>query len=555
MPSVSGAKRSSSGSPKSPQSSAKRAKTAGTDVAVFLFRRDLRLYDNTALHSLCVEAAAAQLPVLPLFFFNPLQCEAARNPYFGDACFQFLCESLVDLDSPGQLHGRLVCLRGSDAECLAQVAGCGLDVKLLGYNPDFTPFAAVRDQQLEAWCAGAGVETVTSEGDYTLLPPTVVENAIGHPYAVFTAFYNRLLADHAGSIPQLLTAPDAIRSGVFLDGCKPRLRRRCIDPAGMFTAVPQLALHGGRTEGLALLAQVPAMKKYTDVRDDIPGDKTTHLAPHLKFGTVSVREVWHKAVAALGQSHGFPRQLVWREFYAMLVATHPRLVGGQLKAFSDYKPGPSNNKLAKVVAVNQPFMAKYLTYKWKWSEAEFTRFKAGQTGVPLVDAAVHCLTATGWCHNRTRMVIANFLVKVLGIDWREGERWFATVSVDFDVANNSGGWLWSSGQGADAQPYFRTFNPFRQSARFDPDAAFIHAWVPELKDVPPSVIHKWDEYCEKTGHGTAAKKPKKAKEAAARKRNAKESVQYRTSYPPPMVNIRDRTQKVIAEFKKYDPKK
>lgn len=538
-------------------------------MAAFLFRRDLRLFDNTALLLLCRKAAEARLPVLPLFFFNPAQCEPAQNPYFGPASFQFLCESLVDLDGPGQLHGRLVCLSGTDENCLNYIHRKGIDVAMLGYNEDFTPFAAVRDERLVEWCRRAGVTVVTSDADYTLLPPTTVTNGSDQPYSVYTAFYNRFLAEHAQAVPKVDSQQPDVAATFFTKGSALLQGSRRVDPATFYTPVPQLLLHGGRAEGLHLLASVPAMKNYNQDRDDIPADRTSHLAPHLKFGTVSIREVWTLSVKSLGVSHGFPRQLLWREFYAMLIANHPQLVGGQLRAFPDYEstasanPAKTKGKKA-VVAVNQPFMAKYLSYKWRWDAAEFDAFTRGRTGVPLVDAAVRCVTATGWCHNRNRMLLANFLVKVLGVDWREGERWFATVAVDYDVANNNGGWLWSSGQGADAQPYFRFFNPFRQSSRFDPNGEFIYRWVPELKNVPPAVLHTWDSYCAKQKHVPCPPTPARLTEGAevveptqgtGSTAKAKPTTTYRTCYPAPIVNIKERTQKIIAEYKKYDPPK
>ncbi|EPY22251.1 deoxyribodipyrimidine photolyase [Strigomonas culicis] len=471
-----------------------------TEVAAFLFRRDLRVCDNTALLALAKRAAAASLPVLPLFFFNPVQCSPSTNHYFGRACFQFMCESLAELDQ-GELGGRLVCLRGSDAACLQVVQEAGLRVRMVGYNEDFSPFALVRDAELARYCAAHRVERVSRADDYTLLPPAAVLNKTHQPYSVFTSFCRCVLQEHVSQIrrPDRAVLPAA--ETFYADG-KAVFAKRRVDPLSLFTPMPHLCDRGGRAAALACLSRVAGMAGYAEDRNDIPGDRTSHLSPHMKFGTVSTREVFAAAVAALGASSPFVVQLVWREFYAMLLYHHPRLAQAQLDAFP---PEVVAAYAARGEArgagprANDPFLAKYHTYTWRWSEAHFEAFRQGRTGVPLVDAAVRCVSATGWCHNRCRMVLASFLVKVLGVDWREGERWFATVAVDYDVANNSGGWLWSSGQGADAQPYFRTFNPFRQSERFDPDSVFVHRWVEELRGVPPSVIHKWDVYCARHG--------------------------------------------------------
>lgn len=508
-------------------------------VALFIFRRDLRLYDNSALARL---VAATSLPILPVFFFNPVQMEPKKNPYFGRACFQFMCESLTDLDK--QLEGRLVCLKGSDATCLATIRRCGFAVEAVGYNADFTPFALQRDAQLEEWCDAQGVtEVLSSDTDFSLLPLDRVENKSGQPYSVFTPFYRCVMAEHVRSIPKPVEALVHSVEKTFVADAKEAFESHLVTPADLYTPMEQLADRGGRTVGLARLQTLPAMKHYEVDRDDIAGDKTSHLSPHLKFGTVSSREVWAAAVAALGSGHAFVRQLIWREFYAMLLYNHPRLAQGQLQAF---EPKESGKKPAKL---NAPFLAKYDRFDWRWEEEHWRRFQQGNTGVPLVDAAVRCLNATGWCHNRCRMVIASFLVKVLSVDWRVGERWFATVSVDFDVANNNGGWLWSSGQGADPQPYFRSFNPYRQSQRFDEDCVFIYQWVPELRGVPPKVVHGWDVYCAKRDN---QKRRKESSKASSQKKPLRE---YDTTYPPPMVDVAACTKKVIATFKKYDPVK
>ncbi|KAK7198850.1 deoxyribodipyrimidine photo-lyase [Novymonas esmeraldas] len=525
-------KRSRSASPAaSAAASAKRSHTERQEVALFLFRRDLRIVDNTGLHALCDEAARRSISVLPAFFFNPVQCDKAQNAYFGDAFFQFFCESLVDLDGPTQLDGGLVCLRGSDEECLERIRDAGYDVAVLAFNEDYTPFAVARDRLLRDYAAGRDITCVTGPCDYSLRPLDAVVTAAEQPYSVFTPFYNRFIADHAGKIDEPQRGNVKKVQSMLVSNPKRYLERHLVDPARLYTPMPQLQDHGGRTEGLRRLSHVSKLAKYADVRDDIAGDHTSHLSPHLKCGTVSAREVWHAAVAALGKTHAFTRQLVWREFYAMLALAHPRLLQGQLNAFAGRREIVATSTPRR----NSPFQATYEKYKWSWTAQHFEAFKEGRTGVPLVDAAVRCLTATGWCHNRCRLVISNFAVKVLGVDWRECERWFATVAVDYDAANNSGGWLWSSGQGADAQPYFRTFNAFRQSERFDPDCVFIFKWVPELAKVPPAVVHKWEEHCTK----------RTSKASAAGKK-------YPTTYPAPIVDTKAATKAVIENFKKYN---
>ncbi|TPP53818.1 FAD binding domain of DNA photolyase family protein [Leishmania donovani] len=518
----------------------KRSHTVREEVALFLFRRDLRVVDNTGLQALCDEAARRSIPVLPAFFFNPIQCDKKRNPYFGDAFFQFFCESLIDLDGAAQLNGGLVCLRGSDEDCLQRIRDSGYEVKVLGFNEDYTPFALARDRLLRAYADKQGIVCVTGPHDYSLRPLDEVVKNSEQPYSVFTPFYNKFTAEHAHRVAVPLLVNVSKVQSMLVSQPKKRMEHHLVDPALVYAHMPQVQDHGGRTEGLKRLACVERLKQYADARDDIAGDRTSHLSPHMKCGTVSTREVWHASVRALGTGHPFTRQLVWREFYAMLAFTRPRLLQGQLNSFI----GQQDIVKATQPKQNAPFQPSYDNFKWSWKAEHFEAFKEGRTGVPLVDAAVRCLTATGWCHNRCRLVISNFAVKVLGIDWRECERWFATVAVDYDAANNNGGWLWSSGQGADAQPYFRTFNAFRQSERFDPDCKFIFQWVPELAKVPPSVVHHWEGYC--------ARARGKATVTHSRKRNGQGNAEeYSTSYPAPIVDIKAATKAVVEEFKKY----
>ncbi|KPA76772.1 putative deoxyribodipyrimidine photolyase [Leptomonas pyrrhocoris] len=521
----------------------KKPRTEREEVALFIFRRDLRLVDNTGLQGLLDEAAQRSLRVLPAFFFNPIQCDKAQNKYFGDSFFQFFCQSLEDLDGASQLNNHLVCLRGSDEECLQQVRRGGYDVTVLGYNEDFTPFARARDQLLSAYADDHGVTCVVGRQDYTLRPLGEVVSGAERPYSVFTPFFNKFLCDHASRVAKPIATDVERVQSMLVRQPKKYLEEYLVDPTRLCTHNPSIVEKGGRTEGLRRLANIKSMTNYGSVRDDIAHDQTSHLSPYMKCGAVSTREVWHASVQAVGLAHAFTRQLVWREFYAMLLHHHPRLAQGQLNAFI----GQTEIVATTRPQHNAPFQAKYEDFQWSWKPQHFDAFREGRTGVPLVDAAVRCLTATGWCHNRCRLVISNFAVKVLAIDWRVGERWYATVAVDYDVANNNGGWLWSSGQGADAQPFFRTFNPFRQSERFDPDCEYIYKWVPELKNVPPEVVHSWDTYCAKLEH---QKKGRGSK--GSQKGKVKE---YDTAYPPPLVDIAKARTAVIDKFKSYTPKK
>lgn len=552
------------------------------------------------------------MPILPLFFFYPQQCDADKNPYFGAASFQFLCQSLVDLNDH-QLGGTLVCLRGSDMDCLNAIEKEKVDIRMLGYNADFTPFARQRDRLLRSHCVSKSVEVYGPMADFSLVGSfeAVMTGTRGdQPYSVFTPFYRRLMADVAAkkcTVPSVQPAPPstALQQRLWPDGpsrlgVQGRRRRHvpAVDPAHAFTPMPEITDVGGRTMGVQLLQHMERYKHYGDERNDIPGDHTTHWSPHLKFGTISIRECWEAVKKVHGISHDLARQLIWREFYSMLLYHHPRLVAGQLSSpLEDSSPldkgkgekretgregsvkkmntpsggndegaskaeeeegvsprhvrGSASPPATKTIQ-NEPFQKKYHHFQWKWKPEHWEAFQRGRTGVPLVDASVRCLTTTGWCPNRCRMVIANYVVKTLGVDWREGEKWYATLAVDYDVANNNGGWLWSSGQGADAQPFFRTFNPFRQSERFDKEAVFIRRWVPELTTVSTSVIHQWEEHCLavlSSKQKTTSSSAKPVKQSATEKAEVEAALKV---YLAPIVPTRLSTQAVIEAFKKYN---
>jgi deoxyribodipyrimidine photo-lyase len=205
---------------------------------------------------------------------------------------------------------------------------------------------------------------------------------------------------------------------------------------------------------------------YGKDRDYPYKNLTTKLSKYLKFGSVSVRECYHIMNSELA------REIIWKEFYAQLLYAFPTLL-------SNGKGLPN----------------RYNLKLWKPTDLKlFNAWKTGKTGFPLIDASMRCLNATGWLHNRLRMVVASFLVKDCFIDWRKGEKYFANKLVDYDPASNNGGWRWSTGVGADAQVYYRIFNPWTQSLKYDPDAKFIKQWVPELNDISSNHIHKWFKY-------------------------------------------------------------
>lgn len=432
-------------------------------ICVFIFRRDLRYEDNLALQKLM--SAYPKSKIYPIFIFNPTQIDKDTNTYYSGAAVEFMIECIRDVRG-------IQCFYGDDIHILNGVLKkCKIDA--LAFNEDHTPFARARDQRIREWCTTKGIPVITT-CDYVLFDyehgPIKTEN--GRHYEVYTPFYKRCLK-HIRDIPQpviqrQLSISSRLTTIVGVTGLvKPDL----FMPK---TTAPSRDLLGGRTRALMILDRIKSKEfaKY-DRERDYPShpEKTTRLSAYLKFGCISIREAFHACKETYGIQHGLVRELLWREFYAHVCWHVPRvLAGNPLKQRYDIQQtwidGPKQDEF-------------------------FRKWCAGKTGFPFVDAGMRCLAKTGFLHNRLRMVVAMFLTKDLMVDWRKGERYFATQLVDYDPASNSGGWQWAASVGADAQPYYRVFNPWLQSEKFDKDAVFIKTHLPELNHVPSKSIHHW----------------------------------------------------------------
>jgi deoxyribodipyrimidine photo-lyase len=278
------------------------------------------------------------------------------------------------------------------------------------------------------------------------------------PYLVFTVFYNK-------SKQNPIQKPHTARVHNFFHGTI-----KCSETENIYHKIladhnKNIAVNGGHENALKILHNLPDLKDYADTRD-IPWLDTSHLSAHLKFGTISVREVYYAIVEKLGAQHPLLRQLYWRDFFTHIAFHFPTVFG-------------------------HAFNKKYDSLQWNYNTKFFNAWCNGTTGFPIVDAGMRQLNTTGFMHNRVRMIVASFLTKDLHISWLKGEKYFAQNLVDYDPAVNNGNWQWCASTGCDAQPYFRIFNPWLQQKKFDPDCMYIKKWVPELKNEKPSVIHSW----------------------------------------------------------------
>lgn len=413
-------------------------------TALHIFRRDLRIIDNTSLN----KALDSAQTVIPCFIFDDRQFR--NNDYKSDQAADFMTASLLDL--AGQLrhqNGKLYIFSGI-AENVVQKLLKPLKIEAVFINRDYTPFSRQRDAAIEKVCADNGVDFTASE-DALLNSPEAVLKDNGDPYSVFTAFYNR-----ASLLPVL--KPDGLAAGSFFKGPIPAEKR-------LENFLTKKEERGGRGEALKLIDRIPRLTKYEQQRNFPSLEGTTSLSPHNKFGTVSVREVYQAVKESFGSRSVLIKQLYWRDFFTHIAYHRPQVFGS-------------------------PFQQKYRNIEWANDQDLFDKWCRGLTGFPIVDAGMRQLNSTGRMHNRVRMITAGFLVKDLHIDWRWGEKYFARHLIDYDPAVNNGNWQWAASTGCDAQPYFRIFNPWLQQKRFDNQCLYVKKWIPELNNIPAETIHK-----------------------------------------------------------------
>lgn len=421
------------------------------EKALVWFRRDLRDYDHAALSAALAEARE----VFCAFVFDTRILHALPSKF--DRRVHFIRESLLELDTALRRRGGGLIVRHGSASDEIPILARELGVSAVFSNRDYEPAAKQRDAEVATKLGAAGIAFQQFK-DQAIFDDSEVMTQAGRPFSVFTPYKNAWL--------KRLTAADWTAHP-----CDGRL---AVSSLG---GIPNLAEIGFEATNLAELGVLPGMSgarrlwedfsagriDHYGARRDFPAVKgVSYLSVHLRFGTISVRELVRAAVER--SADAWLNELIWRDFYFMILDHFPRVA-------------------------NHAFKPEYDTIHWAhWPEG-YSAWCAGQTGYPLVDAAMRQLNHSGWMHNRLRMVVASFLSKDLGIDWRLGEQYFANHLNDFDLAANNGGWQWAASSGCDAQPYFRIFNPVTQSQKFDPEGKFIRRYVPELAKLDNRHIH------------------------------------------------------------------
>lgn len=425
--------------------------------ALCWIRRDLRLHDHAALSQALQENDEVQL----VFVFDPLILNKLTDKQ--DRRVTFIMESLQDMERTLQKRGASILIRyGNPVEEIPKLAR-ELKVATVYANRDYEPYAKKRDAEVQKQLANADI-TFKQYKDSVMFEQHEIRNGSGLVYKVFTPYKNKWL--------EVLRAQDDVVPDYKMNATKiAKLvnKKNVLDHDWHkeigFVATPAV-LTGGTSLALKRLKEfsIP-MARYHETRDIPALDGTSNLSPYIRHGCLSVRDMIR---AGLEQRNDGAKiwlsEVIWRDFYHMILDTHPYVEK------SSFKPD-------------------YDQIKWRGKDEWFVAWCQGETGYPIVDAAMRCLNQTGMMHNRLRMVVASFLCKTLLIDWRQGERYFAEKLLDFDLAANSGGWQWSSSTGCDAQPYFRIFNPYNQSEKFDGEGEFIKAWIPELGHLDKSDIH------------------------------------------------------------------
>ncbi|HVU94856.1 MAG TPA: deoxyribodipyrimidine photo-lyase [Puia sp.] len=416
-------------------------------VNICWFRRDLRLRDNAALYYALREGH----PVVALFIFDRTILDKLRDK--ADRRVEFIFHAVMEMyDGLAAMGSPMEVLYGEPMEVFGRLMR-KYEIMGIFANGDYEPDAIARDSAIEAIAKEAGVRFSLYK-DQVMFEKTEIVKDDGHAYSVFTPYCKRwrsMLSDF-----YLKSYPTASYFSNFLQD-------ELIAPP----TLEELGFKKTNSEFPPINRSRDMFRQYGDKRDYPAVGGTSRLGVHLRFGTISIREL---ARYVMEISDKFLNELIWREFYQMILWNFPEV--GQGRAFKK----------------------EYENIVWRNNEEEFDRWCKGQTGYPIVDAGMRELNETGYMHNRVRMITASFLTKHLLIDWRWGEAYFAGKLLDFDLASNNGGWQWAAGCGCDAAPYFRIFNPYLQTKKFDPQLDYVREWVPEWADLDypaPMVDHEW----------------------------------------------------------------
>jgi len=412
---------------------------------LFIHHCDLRIEDNTTLNHLWTD----NKQVVPIFIFTPEQIEDKQNPYRSSRAIGFMIQSLVDLEESYQKKGiKLLFFLGNTLDVLEELLKrYGKDIEGVAQNMDYTPFARERDQHVQDYCDRKGKQYICLE-DKLLQPISSVLTKQGKSYRKFTPYFNTARALEVRKQNTVAPIPysSKITSSITLEKIQ------------SYISKDDNVIKGGRKEGIIRLSNIKKQSDYNNTRN-IPKISTTRLSAYLKFGCLSIREVFHYTRDTLGEDTELLKQYYWRDFYSMILYYHPNY--------------------SERVSITKPYLE---TIAWENDEDKFKKWCEGKTGCPIVDAGMREMNETGYMHNRVRMIVATFLIFYLKIDWRWGMKYFSRSLVDIDWASNVGNWQWTAGTETWSNDYYKVFSMESQMKRFDPKGEYIRTWIKDLDE-------------------------------------------------------------------------
>jgi deoxyribodipyrimidine photo-lyase len=438
--------------------------------SLFIFRRDLRITDNTALIKCNSDNKIEN--IIPVFILTPNQI--INNNYKSDKCIQFMIESLIDLDDKISNHNsKLIVLFDDEITALSKLHKA-IKFNKIYFNKDYTPYSIKRDKLIKKWSKDNSIECKSYDDILLINNMDKIRTKDGNIHKIYAHFYKSAKNEPIRNI-------DRSKIGKFIDAkiIKKIIIKNNIDSQNKFMlhnkyyeVSDHIHQHGGRKNGLKILKKIienNVIKNYNKTRN-IMHIETTNLSAHNKFGTLSIREVYN----IVKPQEELVKQLYWRDFYYYICYYLPNIFKyDHIRKDTKYD----------------------INHLWVNSKKKFEAWCNGKTGFPIIDAAMNQLNITGYMHNRARLITSTFLVKDLHINWKYGEQYYASKLIDYDRCQNIGNWNFIASFGMDNSPYLRIFNPWTQAEKFDPECKYIKKWLPVLKDINNKHILKWYKYC------------------------------------------------------------
>lgn len=461
-------------------------------------RRDLRLYDHHALSA----ALKSEGNTFVAFIFDKNILSKLHNR--SDNRISFIIDSLLEIETNMNKHGASLIIRYGDPKVEIPKLIEEFKICNLYFNRDYEPYAKKRDQEITKTLEKRNVKVISFK-DHVFFEKNEILNGQREIYKVFTPYKNKWIETFRAQESVTQNYKCNLKKLHPYQNSNSILKKdwlKIID----FEKTSNSLVQGGTSQALKKLKTFSKyIANYKEGRDIPSLNQTSALSPYIRMGNISIRDMIRLSIKNNDEgSKAWLSEIIWRDFYQVILDVFPKVE-------------------------NHCYKAEYDKIKWQGTPKLFKLWCEGQTGYPIVDAAMRCLNHTGLMHNRLRMVVASFLTKTLLIDWRKGEQYFAEKLLDYDMAANNGGWQWSSSTGVDAQPYFRIFNPYNQSGKFDPEGKFIKQWCPELKEFSQKLIHY--------PHESEIDEQMKAKCIIGK------------NYPHPIVSYKEQKEKALAMFK------